>query len=75
MMLGEYIKRLLCPSCIEMEAGLVRRKRTVSILEQSGESLDRMTDELRVIRRSWLESPNDLSTAMRGVVKKEARRP
>ncbi len=75
MMLGEYIKRLLCPSCIEMEAGLVRRKRTVSILEQSGESLDRMTDELSVIRRSWLESPDDMPNALRSVVKKELRRP
>ncbi len=75
MTLRERIRRLICPACIEMESGHARRDRTVSILERSGESLDRITTELSVMRRAWLESPDDLPTALRGVVARKRRRP
>lgn len=51
MSVRERVRRLLCPSCIEMEAGEDGRARTVSILERSGDSLDRIAVELQVIRR------------------------
>lgn len=52
MNLGERVRRLVCPGCIEdMASHADRRSRTVSLLERSGERLDRLADEVDAIRR------------------------
>lgn len=58
MNLHERVRWLFCPSCIEMEAGDARRERTVSILERSGESLDRIAEELRAIAQRMARDRN-----------------
>ncbi len=60
MSLREHVKRLVCPSCIEMEAGRDRRDRTVSMLERSGESLDRIAEQLSAIRQRMAADRNPL---------------
>jgi len=43
-----------------MEAGRDRRARTVSMIERSGESLDRMVEELHAIRQRMARDRNPL---------------
>lgn len=70
MSLHERLKRLLCPSCIELESRYARRDRTLSILEHSGESLDRMIAELHELQR---RTGNPLEDAMFGLREDERR--
>ncbi len=61
MSLRERVHRLVCPGCTEkMTSHEERRNRTVSILERSGESLDRIADEMSAIRRRMADDRSPL---------------